>query len=794
LARIDPRAMRPAEVVRVLNSTPLGPVISERQLYRHRMRAGLRIGDHKHIDLLRYAAWLVEQLESRPPRGTRLQPRYIAVGDLAPLAEKRERGPRHAASVFAEGYERIREEARQRRRRLAAAGMEIGPIPAVANPKRRARAEKDFRYFCKTYFPAAFYLPWCDDHLKVIAKIERAVRQGGLFAMAMPRGSGKSALTRTAALWAVLAGLRRYVVIIAATASRAQDELRRIQTACETNEGLIGDWPEVLYPVRCLQRIAQRQKGQTHNGQHTRMEWLAGKLVLPTIMIDPEFDEFDLYEGPARSGGAILTGVGLTGGEIRGQNHYLPNGEIIRPDFVMIDDPQTTESAWSVSQCERREALLAGDVLGMAGPGRKIAGIMCCTVIRAGDMADNILDRKKHPEWQGERTKMVYSFPTNTKLWDEYARIRAESLRHDGDGREATEFYRKNRAAMDAGAVVAWPARYNPDEISAIQHAMNLKLRDEAAFFAEYQNEPLTPTEGDEEFLTADRIAAKTNGLRRGQVPAGALHLTMFVDVHDRLLYWAVCAWAEDFTGYVVDYGAYPDQKRAYFTLRDATRTLARVFQGAGREGAIEAGLLALLDEQLDREFHREDGSIMHIGRCLIDSGYVPDIVYEAIRRSGRAGVIMPSRGQGITAANKPISEYSRGKGDLIGYYWWIPSAKGKRILRTVYIDTNYWKTFIHTHLALAMGDKGCLSLFGSKPGEHRMLADHLTAEYRVRTEGRGRKVDEWKLPPARPDNHWFDCLVGCAVAASMLGLSVTGPATRERKVRQKRRRKVAYL
>ena len=37
-------------------------------------------------------------------------------------------------------------------------------------------------------------------------------------------------------------------------------------------------------------------------------------------------------------------------------------------------------------------------------------------------------------------------------------------------------------------------------------------------------------------------------------------------------------------------------------------------------------------------------------------------------------------------------------------------------------------------------------------------------------TEGRGRKVDEWKLRPESHDNHWLDCTVGCAVAASMLG------------------------
>ncbi len=43
-----------------------------------------------------------------------------------------------------------------------------------------------------------------EDHLKVIGKIERAVRTGGLFAMAMPRGSGKTVGCQTAVLWAAL--------------------------------------------------------------------------------------------------------------------------------------------------------------------------------------------------------------------------------------------------------------------------------------------------------------------------------------------------------------------------------------------------------------------------------------------------------------------------------------------------------------------------------------------------------------------------------------------------------------
>jgi hypothetical protein len=55
------------------------------------------------------------------------------------------------------------------------------------------------------------------------------------------------------------------------------------------------------------------------------------------------------------------------------------------------------------------------------------------------------------------------------------------------------------------------------------------------------------------------------------------------------------------------------------------------------------------------------------------------------------------------------------------------------------------------------------------------MFAEHLTSEYFIKTEARGRSVDEWKQRPEQPDNHWFDCLVGSAVAASMQGCVLLG-------------------
>jgi hypothetical protein len=59
------------------------------------------------------------------------------------------------------------------------------------------------------------------------------------------------------------------------------------------------------------------------------------------------------------------------------------------------------------------------------------------------------------------------------------------------------------------------------------------------------------------------------------------------------------------------------------------------------------------------------------------------------------------------------------------------------------------------------------------------MLSEHLTAEYRVKTSGRGRELDEWKLRTPGADNHQLDCAVGCAVAASMQGAVLFGTDVR---------------
>ena len=742
---INPSNMRVVDVARLLNSTSFGFVLPQARLYREFNRVGFRIGSSenpRNINLLKYIAWMFD----------------------------RKHTPEETSG--ARSYEDRRNAERDRQAEQSLAGRDIGQLPEVVNPNRKAACERNFQLFCESYFPETYALAWSPDHLKVIEKIETAVLRGGLFALALPRGSGKTTITESAALWSMLYGHREFVVLIGATESAALELLDSLKTELEVNERLAEDFPEVCYPVAQLEGIANRCAGQLYKGERTRITWTSNEIVLPTI------------EG-SRASGIIVRVAGITG-RIRGMKFKRSDGRNVRPSLVVIDDPQTSESAGSLEQTRKRVRVLAGDILGLAGPGQKISGIMPCTIIRPGDMADIILNRNTHPDWNGEKTRMVYRFPTNMKLWEEYAEIRAEALRTEGNFQKATEFYLANREAMDAGAEVSWEARFNHDEVSALQHAMNLKFQDEAAFQSEYQNDPLPDDTADDSLLSVDEICAKINGLARRRVPLKCDRLTMFVDVQKALLFYVVIAWAEDFTGAVIDYGSWPDQHRHEYSLADANPSIQTLFPKAGFEGALYAALSALTDECLGREWEREDGAVLKIERALVDAnwGQSTDVVYQFCRQSSHAGVILPSHGRYVGASSKPMTEYRKQQGDRLGFNWMIPNVAGKRAIRHVIYDTNYWKSFIHARLAVPVGDKGSLTLYGRIPGAHQLFAEHLTAEYRVKTQGRGRTVDEWKLKPQSHDNHFLDCVAGCAVCGSMLGASLpeTLPAKLDRK------------
>lgn len=657
----------------------------------------------------------------------------------------------------AEAYEQHKQRTAARQRVASAGKREIGPIPAVVDPQRRAACEQDLQLALETYFPDVFALGWSHQHIEVIDALQTSLRDGGLFALGMPRGSGKTSLCIHAVILAMLFGWRRFLVLIGATAAAAYEMMDTFKIQIESNELLLEDFPEICYPVRCLEGIPNRAKGQTINGEQTRIAWSGRKeTIFPTVP-------------GAKGSGSIIRAVSLLG-RVRGMNYVSSEGKSWRPDAFIGDDLQTDASAKNVAQVEKRENLLNGAVLGLAGPGKRIAGLVTVTIVRKGDLADRLLDRRLNPHFHGRTYSLVERWPEATEHWEHYAELREIDL---AEGRDelpkATKYYRQNRTAMDAGAIVPWSQRREPHELSALQNAYNLKLSKPTTFDAEYQNNPqLSNTAiGQIACPESDQLVQRVNGYKRREIPRAASHLFAAIDVQQDVLFWTLVALAEDFTGWIIDYGAWPDQPIGnYWTLSELQYSLSRETGVADLEGSIYSGLDRLTKQLTATTLTRDDGATMPIDRIIIDANWGPSTstVYSFCRQSPLHP--LPFHGKGISAKQQPIAARKKKPGERGGEFWYQPSVRGTNTPRHVIADTNAIKTTLAQRLTIPIGSRGAWTLFQHSIAGHRMIADHFSAEYPIETEGRGRKLYEWSLIPGR-DNHWLDC----AIMACTLGL-----------------------
>jgi hypothetical protein len=670
--------------------------------------------------------------------------------------------------------------ARKSREQYAAVS-DIGDIPPVKNPRRKGRCRRNLFAFLTTYFPHSTGLrPFSEDHRHVISSIQDCILNGGRRVNAVYREFAKTTITENALIWAAVYGHKKFGAVAGISATASAANISSIKAELENNDLLLEDFPEVCYPIRCLEGKTQRCTSQTYRGIRTKMIWTAENIMLPQI---PK----------SSASGAIIVARPFT--HPRGLRLPAESGVKARPDLILIDDPQDDESAYSQPQVKKNLRILSRAWLHAASHDKTLAVVVNGTVIAKNDMIEALLADKA---WQGERIKFVKSWSTaHDTFWlKDYASVRRSfnrSILGDKERaeREATALYSSRRTEADNGCVVSWAERYTrPTELSAIQHAYNILIDDGPEVFAsEYQNEPLDERALSQK-LTAAWVASKTNQLARGRVPKMGEFVTAYIDVHSRLLYYVVTAWSKDFTGSVIDYGTYPRQPLSYFAQQSAPVAMADMLPGASEDAWILAGLTALTNNLLGAMFVREDMAEMHIGQLLIDAhwGEKNQLIKQFCRRHPQAGTrLMAAQGYGIGPAQKDFSEYKPEPGTRHGFGWRIAPPKGGD--RWVTIDTNTMKSFVAARLALPLGTPGGLDLFGLDPREHALFADHCVAEAPVemtakRGIGQIRTKDVWEWLMPHNDNHYWDCLCGCATAASMLGCQIPG---QEKPARKKR-------
>lgn len=311
---------------------------------------------------------------------------------------------------------------------------------AKASKERKARAQSDFAFFRRTYFPHytkygdSILHAWLDEHLPALADAP----EGQRLAVAAPRGEAKSTVVGLQfTLWCVLTGRKRYLLIIADAFEQAASQLEAVKAELEANPRLALDFPQ-------------------HTGQGR--VWNAGVIIT--------------------KGNAKVQAFGA-GKRMRGLRHG-PH----RPDLVICDDLENDENVKSPEQRDKLDAWLRRTVLSLGEAGDTMDVFVIGTVLHYDSVLSRLL---KDPLWRHERFCAVLQWPNRMDLWDQWEELLLNAADAEAGKAAGLAFYGERAAEMETGARVSWPSA------RPLYKLMLKRARDgHDAFDSEQQNDPLS--------------------------------------------------------------------------------------------------------------------------------------------------------------------------------------------------------------------------------------------------------------------------------------------------------------
>jgi hypothetical protein len=202
----------------------------------------------------------------------------------------------------------------------------------------------------------------------------------------------------------------------------------------------------------------------------------------------------------------------------------------------------------------------------------------------------------------------------------------------------------------------------------------------------------------------------------------------------------------------------------------------------ASQDLGVEQALLVML-----REFGamvtegwpvgQAGGNAVAPKQAWIDSGYMPEVVYEFCRKSGER--FRPAVGRGAAQQHRQWYNRPTKTGSIvkqIGEGFHMNYIRAEQLL-LVEVDADHWKTWVHQRLSTPLGSPGAMSLFQTNPQEHLALAKHLTAETKTEQFIAGKGVvTKWER--LRRQNHWLDALYNASAAAHLTGIRLVAETT----------------
>lgn len=651
------------------------------------------------------------------------------------------------------GYQSHRDKQIQRDRRDRTESARI-TIPVCADPQRRERALADPELFLRgAYLSARYKRPFGKLHRAIIDALLEVAKNGGKQAIAAPRGRGKTEIVKGMLLYLICAGLVRFPIPIGQTTSHAEKIYKDFRKKIALNDLLAEDFPEICYPIRALEGAPQRAAKQHIDGQLTGVVWTNEALRLATVPAK--------YRGPIDYGGVNMEFRGLDAA-IRGVN---TDGD--RPDFIIIDDPETRESAKSDSQIADRTNALEQDIAGLAGEDEELAQVMLTTIQNRRCISYQYTDPDQKPSWMGKRFGWVEKWPTEWLKeeggqWHVYMALRAEDQRKgDRYGRSATAYFLENEESMKAGGELLadnYKAKILSDGWQTVHSAWQVvfnAISDTSydAFCTEYQNDPPASEEIQTLDLTHAHVASCKSGFKRLTKPDWVERVVRGIDMGKTDCWYVDLGFAVNGTGAVLDYGKFHP-----FGLST----------GSSHEAIELAMINALVNFVLSNETPYE------VDYALVDAGYKPDAIYEACRRVN--GNYFPVKGLDASYRQPKPKE-----GVRLFFECHCNQVKDRdgRGIWLFHPNTEYWKNWLQERFVCDpwTGESrttGSMALFEPENNDvrlHSAFAKSMVSERleHVPLPGKAFKA-VWNVVD-RSNNHWLDAAGYACAAASCLGV-----------------------
>jgi len=347
-------------------------------------------------------------------------------------------------------------------------------------------------------------------------------------------------------------------------------------------------------------------------------------------------------------------------------------------------------------------------------------------------------------------------------LWAEYAHLYRDGIAQGRGTAVAFDFYRRNRAAMDAGAVVCWKERIRDGEISALHTAENLLLETGDQFWAEYQNEPKKHGVGSVFLLTPEIVQSRATDRSPGVVPDWAQIVVAATDINPSYaLSTAVVAFGANQVGAVLWYGLHKMSVPKETTEIEKRRIIYEHLAAHGRELA---------------------GLPCRPGSWFIDGGGSPEgcviqFAYNAPQVCGLSAACCFGRGWKTYRPTAKATYRVR-----VGEQHHHVSERRDR--QWIIYNADYWREVAQRGWTGEPGAPGSCSL---PRGSHADFAAQVTREQLAgKDDVGGRTVWVWNTAPGPHD--YGDCMHMAYMGAAVAGIGTGGfqPARREVRRRPK--------